>query len=214
MLPLYLIEKVNTFLNPSENYEHLILVDWLLGHPDVGVSKEYVKMDGAYFFRKDKNPRLTLINLDHQNLGEIDDEEYIDGLVGLINMNTGVHALSLPKLRYILADVNMSYRDAKYMTDKNVEKKFLRKSLKTFVRQSMANAKEVRATIENLEGAKFHYEIKEMLRVDVLTKSGGMFKYRGSGIGISMESVVKYFKENPEFYKDVSDELYELIKTH
>ena len=209
----YWIGKTVEFLDPTNKPQDRKIVDWLIGHPDVGIERSHAKsVDAAYFKRKNSNPRIRLVNLDHQNLSEIDNEEFIDELVGQISMNSGVNALSTKKLRFILCYLNMPYFDSKYYNDQTVEKKFLRRSLKTFVRSSIENARKVKNVVSDLTEAQYVYEIREMVRKEILEQSNGMYKYRNTPLGVSMESVVKYFTQNKEVYEELSAALYEALK--
>jgi hypothetical protein len=213
-LPGFLIDKTRMVFKPSVNPYQVNILDWLIGHPDVGVEKDHVKMDERYFLKKNTNPRIMLVNLDHQSTVELDDEDFIDKLVGRLSLDTGQQAVSLKKLRYVLSALNRPYMNPKLINDKNKEKLFLRKALKDFARSgtSTTNAESVNVILDDLDHAKFLYEIKEMVRYNILYQSGGMYKYNGAPLGISIESVIKYFINNIEVYTEMSGQLAERLK--
>lgn len=203
------IDKQQMNLFPTNNPWHARVIDWLVGHPEVGIEVAQTELAAQYMSRKSSNPRIKLLNLDHQDIEYLEEEDFVDKLVGTISMDTGQKAISLEKLRWVLAKMNYEYRNAKYINNPKIEKQKLRQTLKKFIRSSYENAQKVDAILEKLEEAKFAYEIKEMLRVAVMTNSGGMFMFQGNPLGTSFESLVAYFNNNPELYADLLGQLAE-----
>lgn len=203
----YFIEQQVTIFNPEENPEHLNILDWLIGHPDVWIEQEHAKVDKLYMKKKNENARITLVNLDHQSIENLEEEDYIDKLIGRIVLDGGPNAIGIEKLRFVLAKLQMPYMEAKYMSNQKVEKPILQKKLKTFVRSSLENAKKVNDILDNLDEAKYIYQIQEMLRLEILYIANGMYKYDSNPLGISTESVIKYFIQNPDFYAKLTEDL-------
>ncbi len=208
----YMIEKQVTNLD-SRNPSHRLIIDFLVGHPLVGVLQEQTKADSRYFERKDKNPRITLVNLDHQSVVDLVEEDYIDKLIGKIADDSGKGAFSLEKLRFILSALHLDYRDERLITKPEIEISKLRSKLKNHVRSSYDNAKEVNRILDNIENAKYTYEIKEMVRTGIVSVSDGMYRYNGNGLGISFDSIIGFFKNDPEFYAELSSQLYKKLKS-
>jgi hypothetical protein len=198
---------------PEKNRRDAAIVDWLVAHPEVGIQNNQTKLADGFLSGKKSNPRITLVNLDHQDMTEIDNEEFIDLLVGTISLDTGSKAIGLEKLRFILSKLNLSYREAKFISDPAVEKKHLRKKLKTYIRKDIKNAKEVEQILDNMENAKKVYEIKELMRVGLLEKKGGMYFYEGNPLGSSYEFIIEFFNKNEEFYAEVTQKLYAILKS-
>jgi len=184
----------------------------LIGHPEVGIDNSHVNIDLRYKTKKSTNPRLKLVNLDHIVTTDIDEQDYIDKLIGKLTLEGGPESIGLEKLRFILCALNMPYFDSKYMRDKQKEKKLLRSSLKAFVRSSLLNAKKVNKIIDEIGQAKYAYEIREMVRLEVLSIHGGMYKYNSVAIGSALESVIKYFGDNIEIYQEMAGMLYDRLK--
>jgi len=208
----YMIEKQVTIFDPENDMQHRNELDWLIGHPDVWVEQDQTKLHDRYMQKKNENSRIKLVNLDHQAIENLDEEDYIDKLVGRIVAEGGKEAIGIKKLRFILAKLNFEYYDAKYITNPAIEKAKLRKRLKDFVRRGMKEANKVQDIIDNLQDAQFEYEIKEMVRHEVLHISNGMYKYESVPIGIATESVIKYFLNNPDFYAEVTKALYDKLR--
>ncbi len=208
----YHINHTSQDFDPERNPKHRLIIDWLIGSPEVTVPMNQVRIDKRYAEHKLSNNRAKLTNLDHQDLSSLDDEETIDKVVGIIVLDGGPKALGIDKLRFILSRLNLTYYDLKHVSDPTTEKKKLRKKLKDFIRTSLKNAKAVEDVIENLDEAKFVYEIKEMIRLDILQINNGMYMYHGNQIGISFESLMKYFKDNVEFYTELTGKLYSKLK--
>lgn len=210
--PGYFIETLTTILKPEEDAFHRNLVDWLVGHPQVGVEKNHAKVNPKYLATKDDNPRITLINLDHEDISELEEEDYIDKLVGRIVLDGGPNAISLEKLRFVLSRLEMVYRDEKYITNPKIEKEKLRQRLKKYARSSYENAQKINKVLDDLDTAKYIYQIKELNRLGIFNISNGMIKYNGNPLGTSMESVIKYFNDNIDFYKEIESVLYNRLK--
>lgn len=211
-LPGYFIEKQITIFKPEENPQDRVIVDWLVGHPLVGVNNAHTKLDKKYLDKKNQNPRITIVNLDHEDVVDLQQEDYIDKLVGKISLDNGVNAISREKLRFILSKLGLDYRYEKYRNNKDIEKQKLRKKLKDFVRSSYERAEQVNKILDNLEEAKIVYEIKEMIRLGLISNTGGMFLYEGSPLGISFESIMEKFNNDPEFYGELITTLYKKLR--
>lgn len=208
----YFIEKVETTFSPDTNPSDRNILDWLIGHPDVWLDSEHAKVQSQYMSKKNENSRITLINLDHQSIENLEEEDYIDKLIGRIVLDAGPNALGITKLRFVLAKLNKPYRDSKYISNAKVEKANLQKILKTYARTGMAAAEKVNEILDNLDEAKYIYEIKEMMRLEILYIANGMYKYESQPIGISTESIIKYFMENPDFYAELNEKLTNIQK--
>lgn len=208
----YFIERQTTIFHPDDNADDANILDWLLGHPEVFVEQKHANLDPKYIKVKNSNPRISLVNLDFQDVENLEEEDYIDKLVGRIVLDSGIHAIGLEKLRFILAKLNLQYRDDKYVRNQNVEKPKLRKRLKDFVRRGMSQAKMVNDVLDDLKNAQYEYEIKEMIRLNMLFNQGGIFKYEGEILGLNVDSVINYFNNNPDFYAHISEQLYLKIK--
>ena len=205
----FFLQDVHQILDPERNPDHRLLVDWLVGHPEVGIDNKQCRLPKEWLSHKISNPRFKLINLDHQDVVDLEEEDYIDKLIGIVSLDTGNKAIGIEKLRHVLSRLDLSYRDEKYITDPVIEKKKLRKRLKTFIRSSYDNAKKVSTILDNLQSAKIIFEVKEMLRLGILFNSRGTYMYEGNPIGISYESLIAYFENNPEFYIKLTERLYE-----
>lgn len=214
MQPGYFIERQTTIFYPDTNVMDRNIVDWLIGHPEVGIEAKQVGLSKDFISHKKSNPRIKLVNLDYEEIEELEDEDFIDKLIGKITLDLGVHAIGIQSLRFILAKLNMPYIEMKYVTNAKIEKQKLRKRLKNFVRsgEGITNAETVIAILDNLASAKFEYEIKEMVRMEIIYISNGMYKYEANPIGTSLDSVVKYFTNNPDFYSELSELLYQKLK--
>lgn len=208
----YLIDRTRRILNPAENPQDRLDIDWMLGHPDVGIEESNVKLDREYVNRKSSNPRIMLINLDHVETVDLEEEDYIDKLIGRVSLDSGVQALGLDRLRFVLSAIDRPYFEANYINNPAKEKALLRKSLKDFIRSSFENAQMVNKVLDDLNAAKLRYEIKEMKRFEIISFFGGMYKYHGQPIGSSVESLLKYFGENIELHEEILSELYTKLK--
>jgi len=213
MTPGYFIEKQVTTFEPTNDPVARNILDWLIGHPEVGIEGVQIGASELFMKKKKSNPRIILKNMDHQEITDIQDEDYIDRVVGRIVSVGGPGSLSLEKVRFILSALNMQYFDMKYITDKEVERTKLNKRLKNYARKSVDASKEIERILDNLDNAKYEYEIKEMMRKEIIYIANGMYKYEGNPLGTSLESVVKYFAQNPDFYAELAAELYIRLKS-
>lgn len=210
-LPGYFIEKTVVTFNPELNPWHATLIDWLVGHPEVGIVNAQCQIHKNYLTKKNDNPRIKLVNLDHEDVVELEEEDYIDKVVGILSID-GPKSVTLKKLRFLLSALNLDYRYEKMISIPAKEKIKLRKRVKDYVRSSYANAVKVNGILADLDQAKILYEIKELVRTDILFVSGGMYMYKGNPLGISTESVMNHFSNNPDFYTEITSELYAKLK--
>jgi hypothetical protein len=207
VLPGFMITELVMNFNPSQNKMHERIINFLVGHPKVGIQNEQTKLSGEFVSRKENNPRLTLVNLDYQNTVDLDQEDFIDKLIGKISDDTGRYAFSMEKAQFVLSKLGLEYREERLMNDREKASKKLRSRLKKYVRTSYANAKKVSNILDNIDNAKDEYEIKEMVRLQVLSINNGQYMYHGNPLGISMEAVINYLKNNPEFHIELSESL-------
>lgn len=190
----YLIDKINTPFNPDTDGNHKYLISWLICHPEVRV--EGVNDLPQEILSKKKGSKIRLVYLDFEELNKFEEEDYIDKLIGLLSLDLGKNMISLAKLRYILAYLDLPYREPRY--EVTAEKKALRSKLKSWVRKSHANAKAVNSAIENMDDAQNAYEFKELIREKILTPHFGVYKFRQTPIGGSLEAVTTFFNAHPE----------------
>ena len=192
----YMIDKLQKHLNPQIPQD-LIYIEWLIHHPLVWI-EGYDKFGEEYKNLKTPGGRIKLIALDAQEMDEIEDEEFIDRLIGRLTEDGGVKAIGLEKLKIILHSIGKQYRDARYMKDKKRETKFLRKTLKAFVRSSIENAELVQKSIDELDGLKNDYHIAELLRLKVFSYASGQFRYQGTPIAVSAARIAQVWESEPD----------------
>lgn len=196
-------------INPDENIWFVTLLDWLIGHPEVGV--EGVKVGKEYLSVKNTNPRFKLVNLNEQEVEKIDDNDEIDRMIGRL-VAVGPKALSLSKLRYILAGLNKPYFEYKHITKPSTEKKVLMNVIKTHVRRGTDECRQVENVLNHIEDAQWSYELRELLRYEMVVKTNGSYKYNDVPLGVEPQSVINWFKQNMDTYSAVRETLYAKLK--
>lgn len=209
----FMISRPSHVFSPDTNQMDRRIVDWLLSHPEVAV--EGVELLNSITSKKDSNPKIFLKNLDRQEMSDIEDEDTIDLVIGRLSED-GVKGISLERLRYLLSHFNLPYFDRRYISNKTVEKKFLRKKIKTFARGKSAdgelNATKITAVLDNVDNLKYSYEFKEMLRVGVIKESYGSYKFNNVPLGSNEDSVITWLKNNLEIYSEMTGVLYPILK--
>lgn len=206
----FMIDSLKMDFTPDTNPDHKLLISWLICHPEVKVVG--VKNLPEEILRaKDGTNKIHLICEDYLEMEQIDDEDFIDKVIGILSLDTGKYALGLAKIRYIMAELGFTYYVARYEGD--AEKKVLRTKLKTYVRKSIENAKQVSEIINNLDGAKDSFEFKEMVRLKVLEMSNGLYKFNNAPCGDSFERVNAFFNNHPEVKASAIERLYKLIES-
>lgn len=204
----YMIDKLLKRLDPSNNENDRLLISWLICHPEVEVVG--VKdLDKAILSKKTAT-NIKLTYSDYQEIDRLEEEDFIDKLVGVISFDAGKNSLNMSKLRYILAYLNMTYRDPRF-EDESSEKKALRSRLKSYARKSIECAREIYRAIDNLSEAQDAYEFKEMVRLKVLTLEHSIYKFRRTPVGSNFETVNVFFQNHPEVKTEASAELYEKL---
>lgn len=204
----YMIDRLVKRLDPSNNENDRLVISWLICHPEVEVVG--VKNLDKVILAKKAATSIKLTYSDYQEVDRLEEEDYIDKLVGVISFDAGKNALSTSKLRYILAYLNMTYRDPRF-EDESSEKKALRSRLKSYARKSMECAKEIYRAIDNINDAQDVYEFKEMVRTKVLTMEHSIYKFRRTPIGSNFETVNVFFQNHPEVKTEACSELYEKL---
>jgi len=210
-LSYLMISKLNTLLHPDEDAQDRLDVEWLIHHPEV-IVEGYTDLPEVYKKAKRSNAQLTLTALDFQEQTEIEEEDFIDKLISKIVVDKGPQALSMKKIKYILAELDKAYIDTRFISNPAVEKKALKSSLKTYVKKSYDNAKKVSAILDHIETAKTTYELKEMIRLRIITESNGMFKYQNIPLGVSIIGVISAWEKEPELKMSMIRELNSKLK--
>lgn len=208
MLSWLMISNLITNFNPTANVQDRLKVEWLLNHPEI-VIEGYNDLDPRVKAKKNMNSNIKLVALDYVETAEIQEEDYIDKLVGVISLDLGKNALSLEKIQYILSELNLNYLDQREVSRNNTmaQKLYLRSKLKKFVRSSYANAKKVNEVIDNIDAAETTFQIKELLRTSIIKESNGMYKYNGTPIGIGEKGIRETFINHPELKLDMLQSL-------
>ena len=196
-LAYYMLDKIQVFLFPDTNPQDRLDIEWMIHHPEV-IVEGYDKVPIEYKRIKKKGSQITLVALDYQEMNEIEEEDFIDKLIGYIS-DDSVRGLGIKKIRYILSALGKNYKDARFIDSVSKEKKALRKTLKNYTRASYENAKKVKEIIDNLEEAQIGFELKEMSRLRVITSdSNGMYKFNGLPLGIGPSGILGAWQREPE----------------
>lgn len=208
----YNIERPETILNGNkeENIEDYLSINFLLGHPKVTV--EGLNLDPKIAAKKDNNGMITLVNLDRRDTQKEDEQEVIDQVISKLSFDTGENSLTLEKMRFVLAELNLPFMDRRFISQPKSEKRALRTKLKNFVRESYENAQRFNAIINDLEHAKKIYVIKSLLGTGDLHESNGSIKFNNYPIGHNYESVVDYLRTNTELWITLQGILSKKIK--
>lgn len=204
----YMIDKLRLDLFPDTNDEHRNLISWMICHPEVNVSG-VPNLDQVIVNNKIGN-KIFLIALDALEINKIDDEDYIDRVIGILSLDAGNKALGIDKIRYIMAAVGLTYFDTRYSGQ--AEKKALRSKLKAWAKISIANATKVNEAIEALEDSKDSYNFKEMVRYRILSFEDGLYKFNNVPLGSSYEKVSLFFINHPEVRAEAIEQLYKILE--
>ncbi len=204
MLLGYTMTTPKVVLSPDTKFDDRYAVNFLLGHPEVQV--DGIDLVPEARSRKSSNPIYKLVAVDKQHFQKIDDDDIIDRVIAKIIVQ-GPQALSLEKIRGIMATLNLNYINRRYHNDKSSEKKILVSNLKIFVRQSVENAKRVEDVIKDIAQVEHILLIKEMMRFDMLIYTYGSYKYKNEAIAIDIDGVIKYFVNNPDLYAFIKNEV-------
>ena len=206
----YMIDSISKNFKPDDNPNQKLLISWMICHPFVNI--EGVRdLDPAILKAKENNDgKITLTCLDYVEIIELDEEDYIDRIIGNLSQDKGIHAIGIKRLKYIMAQLNLPYSIPRFEAD--VERKALRSKLKSFVRKSIDNAKLVNSIINNIGIAKSQYEFKEMARLKLITYDNGLYKFNNVPLGESFETVELFFENHPEVRTAAVNKLYKILE--
>lgn len=210
----YVIEKPKKIIKPYESQQAMNDLLWLLAHPEVTVEGIDLNVNVK---SKKRSTGIVLKNLDKQEIEAMDDEDFVDKIIGRISEDVGPKSLGVKKLRSLLAFFNLPYRDGRYLKNPKAEKKSLRSKLKSFVRAidndgtspyyGKPNAYKFAEILEDVDNYEIYYQVKEMIRLGVITESHGYYRYNNVGIGTNIESMVNYLKNHLEVLEEMRLEL-------
>lgn len=211
-MPGFWVDKLVTMFLPDkqQNNEHYNAVMFLLGHPSVRI--ENIKVNSAFARMKKGGGQLSLVNLDYEKEQQMDDQEIIDSMIGRLSLDLGKHAVSLEKMQWILAKLNIAFYDKRYIGNNTQLKRVLRTKLKDFVRKGKENAQAVADILDNIEAAKKVFLIKYLIDFGVLEFTSGSIRHDGQPIGFNIESAVDYLTLNPEHYLSLQEILDKKLK--
>lgn len=202
----YQINYPITIFNPDENRQDYLNVNFLLGHPKVGV--EGIDLINLVKANKESNPTYILTNLDEQNMEEDENQDIIDQVLGRLSLN---NKIKLHELRALLATLDLNYIDRRYITNPNTEKNKLRSIVKNYARVSVENAIKVKEILNDMENATYIFNIKELIRHGLMVVSYGNYKYDGKVVGMDLESVVATFKSVPDVWNEITKKVSVLL---
>lgn len=204
------ITAAETIYNPDEKLNDKSMVNWMLNHPRVMV--DGVTLDPKIMASKEANSKFRLYNVDMRDVSEYEEENEIDAMVGRLTLNTGDKAVGLEKLRWILAKLNMPFKDRRIMVNPKAEKLILRNKLKSHVKKSTKNAKEVKMILNNLEDAKKHFCIKILVESGDITIANGMLKYKAAVLGLNVDSAVSHLEQDANVWLEIQDLVGKIMK--
>lgn len=193
----YMVDQISKKIYPSKNMQDRINLNWLLRHPEVKLIGIKDIVEQRFLNIKSGN-KITLVNLTVEQVAKIDNEDYIDKLIGEISITDGPKSFKLQTVRNILATLNITYKLKGYKENPKGERKLLRKKLKDYVRSSMTNARKVEKLIDKKEEIQINYDIKELMSVGLIVESNGMFKIDGTPIGVTTKEIITYFNNNAD----------------
>jgi hypothetical protein len=186
--------------DPGKSMQEKVILEWLIHHPEVVVEgyKGHKGFD-RWSQLKNTNSPFKLVNLDAKEQAELENEEFVDQLVGRVMLEGGKQAIGLDRLRWLLSALGRPYRSNRYAGDPTKEKRFLRKSLKNYIRSGMEQAKEVAHQLENnrFENKKADYYVKELVRLDVFKYRNNLYEYEGMPVAATTSGIVKLWLDNP-----------------
>lgn len=205
----FMMDKLSIKLDPDNNEDHKLLISFLICSPEVQLEGFKKGTIDPIILKSKTGTKITLTCKDYVEFEEIEEEDYIDKIIGRLSLDNGKYSIGIDRLREILAYLNMSYRDNRFKGES--EKKALRSKLKTWTRKSYENAKKVQLAIDSTEEAKGRFQFKEMLKHNVIVDFGGSYKYNNIALGSSYESVSAFFDNHPEVKTEAIQELYSII---
>ena len=206
----YLIDSIVKDLAPDKDPNIKLLLNWMIAHPEVKL-KGIPDVPAEILENKKDNSQITLECRDYLEISHLDEEDYIDKVIGNLSQDKGVHAVGYDRLRYVLAQLDLPYSIPRF--EKDVEKKALRSNLKRYARQSMENARLVNSILNNIDIAKSKFEFKEMTRLHVLEFSNGLYKYNNVALGDNYDTVEVFFTNHPEVRTSSVGKLYKLLES-
>lgn len=210
----YMIDSIVKDFKPDDDPNQKLLLNWMICHPWVNLQgvKEVDQRILDHKAKDGKNDgKITLTCLDYLEVSGLEDENYIDTVIGNLSQDKGIHSVGMKRLRYIMAQLDLPYAIPRFEPD--VEKKALRSKLKTFVRKSMENAKIVNNIIHDIDPAKVRYEFKEMARTKVLVFSNGVYKFNNVPVGDNFETTEVFFNNHPEVRVSAINKLYKILES-
>lgn len=208
----FFIDKVSMLFDPSNNRMHALILDWLIGHPEVGVEGAE-GLQNVYYQNKESNPRLKLVSLDWQRTNDIDNEDIIDRVIGKILSDNPKKAITLKKARFILAELGETYYEESLISVPSKEKKHLINRIKKYAKQGTTNAKKVSRIIDDLAYAQAKFEIRELMRLGIVVFEHGSYRFNLTPIGIDIQSAMNWFSQNSDVYSSLQEKLYETLRS-
>jgi hypothetical protein len=206
VMPYLFIESERTKFFPDNNIQHKLDIQWLIHNPEITV-EYYDHVPDAYKAIKKPGP-WRLVNLNFQDQRKIDEDDYIDKLVGRISFDSGTSALSLHNLRVILAELGKTYRDRRFVSNPVTERKALRKTLKNYVRADIENARQVNEMITEIDKYANSFILKEMKRLRIIAKNpNGIYKFRNIPLATGDIGILRHWDDEPQIKEEMMDAL-------
>jgi len=200
----FMVDRLVIPLNPESNPNEKYLISWLICHPEVKLSG--IKDVDQEVLKRKVASKLTLKWKDANVMDALDQEYYQDKMIGTISMDSNKGGLSLMKMRYVLAYLDMPYRDTRF-SDYSAEKKSLRSKLSTYIRSNYDNAKEVGRAVENIDSAEKAYIFKDIVRLKIITMKHGLYYFNDAPIGGNQASVTEFMENHPEVKNEILGKL-------
>jgi len=202
------ITAAETVYDPDTNPNHRSLVNWMLNHPRV--MTDGVDLDKEVLQTKEANSKFRLVNVDLQDFSEFEENNIIDQMVGRLTLTSGDMEITTKKLKYILAKLNMPFKDRRIVSNPKSERLILQNKLKSFVKKGVKEANAVKEIIENLEDARKHYYVKAMIDAGEIKVKNGMLRFKNYSLGVNIDSAVLYFENNTKEWSELQAAVHKL----
>jgi hypothetical protein len=206
----FILDSIEKVYTPDSSIEDKYKVSWLICHPGIKLDGFKKGQVDQKILDKKKGGKITLIAMDQKEFADMDEDDYIDRLVGKISMDAGSAVMGIDKIRVILAALNIRHRDPRY---KGVqERKVLRTKLKKYVRSSYKNAQQVNKILKDIEGNTDAYNFKEMVNQGIITYDNSVYKYINTILGRHEDQVILFLNTNVEVKTEMVAKMKENLK--
>lgn len=204
----YFIDRPSLSFKPDENEIDRQNVSVLIQHYDVRIAQMPIE-DHQKLVKlklKNSNPKFVLTNIDKVDDDTFDRENELI-LARALLRTKDKNVISKKKLLWLCSKFGISFRSD--ILDSERYNQFLIRQMDNFLmkgNQNYTNSKDAivafNESLNDIKRTEYIYYLNEFKNLEIIKDIGGIYKVGERPVGADYDSIIKYYEQEQELYKE------------